>query len=59
MTSMATNQLILAVPVILTVTVLVPPEFVNVIVGATSVVPLDEKVIVVAEELRVTSEYCV
>jgi len=56
---MTTNQLILAVPVILTVTVLVPPEFVNVIVGATSVVPLDEKVIVVAEELRVTSEYCV
>ena len=53
------DQLILAVPVILTVTVLVPPEFVNVMVGATSLVPLEEKVIVDAEELRVTSEYSV
>jgi hypothetical protein len=49
----------LAVPVILTVTVLVPPEFVSVIVGATSAVPLDENVIVDAEEARVTSEYSV
>ncbi|HEY5542708.1 MAG TPA: hypothetical protein VIM04_05530 [Candidatus Binatia bacterium] len=51
------HQLILAVPVIRTVTVLVPPEFVKVIVGATSVVPLDEKVIVEADDVSITSEY--
>jgi hypothetical protein len=49
----------LAVPVTLSVTVLVPPEFVNVIVGATSAVPLEENVIVDAEEANVTSEYSV
>jgi hypothetical protein len=49
----------LAVPVIRTLTVLLPPEFVNVMVGATSVVPLEENVIVAAEELRITSEYSV
>lgn len=49
----------LAVPVILTVTVLLPPEFVKVIVGATSVVPRAENVIVEADEMGVTSEYSV
>jgi hypothetical protein len=49
----------LAVPVILIWIVLVPPELVNVIVGATSAVPLDENVIVDAEEAKVTSEYSV
>jgi len=49
----------LAVPVILSVTVLEPPEFVSVIVGATSAEPLEENVIVDAVEANVTSEYSV
>ena len=49
----------LAVPVILRDTVLVPPEFVSVIVGVALAVPLAEKVTVEAEELSVTSEYSV
>lgn len=46
----------LALPVILNVTVRLPPGLVKVIVGATSAVPREEKVIVAADETIVTSE---
>ncbi len=53
------HQEILALPVIRRVTVLVPAEFVNVIVGATSVVPRELNVIVPAEEVTATPGYSV